>query len=179
MNKKYEKLDQEMLKSLVSYDGETGVFRWKWNKGASLRRNMQYTGKCCGHMDKDGYRVLTLVGHNYLAHKLAFLYINGAWPDKEIDHIDGVRENNAFSNLRMVSRHENKRNMKQYANNSSGICGVGWHKQKNKWRSYASDETGKFRHLGLFDCFDDAVAARNAASREWGYTERHGKEKSA
>jgi hypothetical protein len=179
MTKKYEELDQEKLKSLVSYDRETGVFRWTWIEGAPLHRNRQFAGKRCGTIDKDGYLQITLIGHKYLAHRLAFMYINGAWPDKEIDHIDGVRNNNAFSNIRMVSRHENKRNMKQYENNSTGTCGVGWHKQRNKWRAYASDVTGKLRHLGLFDCFDDAVAARNAASSEWGYTERHGKEKLA
>jgi len=89
------------LKELVSYDAETGVISWK------KPRTKVSVGTECGTVKPNGYRVIAIMGHLYRAHRLAWFYQTGEWPETEMDHINGVRSDNRFSNLRLASRSQN------------------------------------------------------------------------
>lgn len=141
-------LTQERLKQLLHYDPKTGVFTWLPNRN---RRNSRADriGKPAGYArKKDGYIGVHLEGHQYLAHRVAWLYVTGSWPEGEIDHIDISRSNNAFENLRMVSRSVNMQNrQKARKNNTTGLLGVS--RRSNGFRAVIHTD-GKRISLGTY-----------------------------
>lgn len=135
----------ERVRELLIYDSETGVFRWKV---ASTRVKI---GDVAGS-DGDGYRVIRIDQRNYKAHRLAWLYVHGEWPAKDIDHINGVRSDNRIANLRDVSRSVNIQNLRRArSDNSSGLLGVS--RNRGRWRAVINLE-GKRHHLGYFASAD-------------------------
>jgi hypothetical protein len=86
--------------------------------------------------------------------------------DKLVDHRDGNTLDNRRENLRLATPSQNNQNHHRInSQNRSGFTGVGWHKQKRKWRSWVS-VNGKYIHVGLFENLSDAVEARKKASLE-------------
>ena len=80
-------------------------------------------------------------------------------PPLVVDHINGHTLDNQKINLRLCSHAENIKNQKLRSDNTSGACGVRWHREKNLWQAYIK-VNGQSTHLGYFGSFDDAVAAR-------------------
>jgi hypothetical protein len=146
-------LTQERLKELISYDPETGLFSRKINTGKS-----RY-GDSFGNLDSKGYLRGCIDWKEYRLHRLAFLYMTGNLPKGQVDHINRNRTDNRWVNLREVTQSENNRNSPIKSNNKSGIIGVDFRKDFNKWRASAT-LNGKHIHLGLFSEKADAIAAR-------------------
>ncbi len=140
-------LTQEELKSLLSYDPETGEFTWLVNKGSRARKNTKAGSLCKTH----GYVFIRLNKKAYRAHHLAWLYVNGVFPTLDIDHVDQQRHNNKLKNLREVTRSVNNYN----TNKRKGYC---FSKQKNLYRSYIVVD-GKQKHLGYFTTEEQAKEA--------------------
>lgn len=69
---------------------------------------------------------------------------------EEVDHINGIRSDKRWVNLRDATRGENMCNFLQRSNNRSGYKGVCWHKHTGKWVAQISLNK-KVQHLGLFD----------------------------
>lgn len=158
----------EELRSLLSYDKESGDFTWIKSRGRMK------SGQIAGVINGPGYSIITINRVQYLAHRLAWLYVNGEWPPQFIDHINGVRADNRLSNLRSVSHKENLRNQAQRSNNKSGCTGVYWIKASGKWQVFIRGD-GKNVHVGMFDNFEDAVNARKKAEHERGFHKNHGR----
>ncbi|MFU6990820.1 HNH endonuclease signature motif containing protein [Pseudomonas paraeruginosa] len=97
-------------------------------------------------------------------------------PDGIIDHIDGNTLNNRISNLRIVDRKENARNMSRSRSNTSGLMGVYWRKDLEVWR--ATIRPGKFVSLPSDGTLFDAVCARKSAEIYYGFHENHGRHRS-
>lgn len=150
-------LTQSRLQSLLHYDPCTGVFTWLVQK-SSRRKVGDEAGGICGN----GYRQIGLDGKLYLTHRLAWLWMIGEWPKDQIDHINGVRDDNRWSNLREATNAENCQNLKINSNNKSGYMGVSWHAKKGKWKAQISS-TGCNKYLGQFTSPEDAHAAYLAA----------------
>lgn len=151
-------ITQAELKALLHYDPLTGVFtnaKWRGKRGAP--------GAVAGHVNSHGYVKVKIRTKIYSAHRLAWLYVYGAFPAAEIDHIDRNRANNKIANLRNVTGSENCQNISVRCDNSSGYKGVGWHKQHAKWRARIM-LNGKHLHLGLFAELVDAAAAYTVAA---------------
>ncbi len=168
-------LTQDQLKKVLHYCPETGVFTWlvsgrgmpgKGVKAGSIRSDKSGKPYC---YVRTGYRT-------YSAHRLAFLYMTGEFPENEVDHKDGNGCNNVWTNLRAVTRLENRKNLRKRPNNTSGTTGVHWYKQRGKWRSMIMSE-GRKIHLGYFCSKEDAIAARKAADVLYGFHENHGTER--
>lgn len=144
-------LTQERLKELLEYDPDTGIFTWRVSKGSSKK------GSVAGAIGGGGYRNIMIDGKQNRAHRLAFLYMSGYIPEI-VDHIDGVKDNNSWINLREACLSTNQHNSKKAKNNTSGVKGVSKLKKTNKWESYCRVNGKKF-HLGRFTDIKDAEEA--------------------
>jgi len=152
-------LTQDEIKSLLSYDPESGLFVWKKSYHTSR------IGQIAGHVDGEGYIRIGISAKAYVAHRLAWVYMTGRWPEAEIDHINAVKADNRWANLREASRWENSGNTPTAKNNSSGFKGIYWHSGRQKW--YAAIRYYKKKiHLGSFDTVQDAANAYAKASHE-------------
>lgn len=112
-----------------------------------------------------GYWRVRVHGNVYLAHRLAWFYVHGVWPEHEIDHRDGNPANNSLANLRAATHAQNLRNQRQRDDNNSGRKGVYWHARERKWKAQIC-VMGKTTGLGTFKNRADAIAARVTAERE-------------
>ncbi len=157
-------ITQEQLKEVLHYDPETGVFtRTKKTVGGVKKYPI------AGHVNKSkGYREIFANGKLYRAGRLAWLYIEGYWPEHQIDHINRIKDDDRWSNLRHVSHQCNMRNSKVNIKNTSGIKGVSWSKKAQKWVAYIQ-VVPHYSHLGFFISKKDAAQARWEAEVEHGY----------
>jgi len=149
-------ITQTELKNILDYNPETGEFIWKKN----IRKIL--VGCIAGTVDRNKYRRININHQRYLAHRLAWFYMTGDWPEQYIDHINHNRDDNRFSNLRLATKSENSRNAKRNKNNTSGYKGVS--KKGNKfiaqiWVDY------KRINLGLFDTAEQAHIAYIQAAK--------------
>ena len=153
-------LTAERLRELLRYDPGTGIFSWLIWRSRSAR-----AGDIAGHVYSNGYVYIKIEGRNYLAHRLAWLYMTGEWPKDEIDHENTIRSENWWDNLREATGFQNKANTKKSAANTSGLKGVSFHRRSNKWMAQIKSQ-GRHHYLGLFDAPEAAHAAyANAARR--------------
>ena len=142
------------LRQLLSYDPLTGEFRWLVVAANHRPRIGQIAGCINGH----GYRHIQIGRTRYDAHRLAFLYMTGKFPDLQVDHADGDRSNNRWSNLREASGSQNNANARQLRSNTSGYKGVSWLSRRKRWRSLIM-VNGRQIYLGSYDCPQEAHAA--------------------
>jgi hypothetical protein len=148
-------LSQEMLKDILSYDKDTGVFIWI--KKINPRSGKVKVGNIAGGLS-NGYRVIKINNNNYCAHRLAWLYIYGKWPKNEIDHINGIRSDNRIENLRDVLHSENLQNQRNPRKNSKlGIMGASLHTD-GRYQAHLK-HNGKIKYIGLFDTPEQAHEA--------------------
>ena len=171
---------QELLRQLLRYEPETGRLFWRerpeemfGTKRAFKIWNTRYSGK-------EAFNTLTLTGYKqgsifdikYLAHRIIWKMVYNQEPP-QIDHIDHNPSDNRIHMLRASSNPENGKNQKHQINNTSGVMGVCWDKDRNKWRAQIQIK-GKNKYLGIFTEFDKAVAARKAAEVKYGFCKNHG-----
>ena len=159
-------LTQAGLKELLHYFPVEGVFVWRVSRGTRA------AGSLAGGANNQGYLRIMISRKNYKAHRLAFLYMEG-WMPVEVDHRDHIRDNNSWDNLRAATPAINQQNRSPNGNNTSGANGVHRDKNRGKWRAKVQ-VNGKTVHLGYFDKFEDAVAAREAANIKYGFHPNHG-----
>ena len=160
-------LTQERLKELFHYDPDTGVFVRKVQTCNRVRQN----GKA-GSLHSSGYLTIRIGSKNYYAHRLAWFYTYGEWPN-QVDHINHNRADNRLCNLRSVTDAENRKNQTLRIDNKSGICGVAWDKHYKKWKAHIR-ANGKAKTLGYFDNLFDAVCIRKSAEVKLGFHKNHG-----
>ena len=138
-------LTQFELKTLLNYDGISGEFTWKNDRGRLAKK-----GQKAGCISQNGYIVIKIKSKAYKAHRLAWLYVYGEFPTKDIDHINGDKSDNRINNLRDVSERYNCYNRTSRQDTKSKIKNVTWHKRQQKWNVTISHE-GKVKHIGSFD----------------------------
>ena len=142
----------DYLKEILNYNPDTGVFTW-----VKRTTRSDLLDKKAGSPHSSGYISISIHNQKKLAHRLAWLYMTGIWPINHIDHIDGNRVNNAFNNLRDVTRSENLHNVhKAKKNSKTKILGVSAH--QGKWRMQIMINGVKVRISG-FDTPEKAAEA--------------------
>lgn len=151
-------MNRQRLMELFYYDPVVGVF---------IRRRSLSGGAKIGDIpttrQRDGYIVFTIDGVQYLAHRLAVLYMTGRMPPDDVDHGDLNKANNAWKNLRPANRTLNNANKTVQSNNTLGVKGVTMHNGGPKFRADISI-AGKKRYLGCFKTAEEASAAYASAA---------------
>lgn len=152
-------MNADHLRKILYYDPQTGIFSWKEN------RCRAQIGNTAGHIAKNGYVTIRVDGCMYYAHRLAWLYVYGEWPELSIDHSDGNPSNNAINNLRLATQSQNLYNARARPRSDGSIKGVCYCATKKKWIAYING-----KNIGTFENFNEAIKSRLAAA-----TELHGK----
>lgn len=158
-------ITQEMLKALLDYDPATGTFRWR---NASGRHGRIPAGSVAGNINiVSGYRLIGIggSGKTFRASNLAWLWMTGEWPSKDVDHVNQSKSDDRFGNLRLATAQQNKQNSPKYRNNKSGFKGVHFAKDRGRYRAQVSVD-GKCRVFGSFATAEEAALARDMAVRE-------------
>lgn len=132
---------REMV-DVVSYDPSTGYFTWAKSRA--------------GRAHKDGYWRINIMGREYLAHRLAWFISSREWPNQQIDHINGIRNDNRLENLRLATKEQNAQNSGLYKSNKSGFRGVSL--KKGKWTAQIQANNKK-QHIGYFPTKEAAASA--------------------
>lgn len=142
------------LRELLSYDAETGEWTWR------VARRRMLPGSPAGTVKANGYLQISIDNRTYSAHRLAWLYVNGAWPSEQIDHINGIRQDNRFANLRDVRLAENIQNnfRARKGKTSCALLGVTKDKRTKKWKAAITANGVVFR-LGQFETAEAGHAA--------------------
>lgn len=157
-------LTQKRLKELLYYDPETGIFTWE--KG---RTGTAFKGSVAGNINTTGYIRIKIDGKLYNAGRLAFFYMTGSFPKLQIDHINRIRTDNKWNNLRDVSPETNSINKKVRKDNISGISGITWNKDSKKWRVGIRVKKKQI-FLGYFNNLCDAAMSRWEAEKKYNFT---------
>lgn len=176
-------LPPEVLRELLDYDPQTGAFTWRSREGylfdsptSQAQWNARFAGKRAftSIHKTHGYTQTTILSHVQRGHRVAWAIHYGSWPEGEIDHINGDRTDNRIANLRDVGRTENGRNLCLSRRNKSGVLGVSWDAQRERWFASIRHQ-GKSVALGRFDSLEAASAARRRAEQDFGFHQNHGR----
>lgn len=143
----------EDMRSYLSYDVNTGVFTYTRKKGK------MGAGKIAGTTNKQGHIEINFNQKKYQAHRVAWLFCNGRWPDGIIDHINRDPKDNRISNLRESTDSDNMHNRdKAHPINKTGLIGASFRKKTGKWVSQIRVNY-KIFHIGVFDTPEEAHMA--------------------
>lgn len=167
--------DVDYINSRFSYDENTGILSWKKCSTHNKSWNTRYAGKEAGKVfstKHTSYIVVRLDGKTYFAHRLIWKMIHKVEPIF-IDHQNGNGLDNRLSNLRNVSHSVNHQNVKLQNNNTSGVCGVHWMKDRNLWCARIKVNQ-RIIQIGKFKTLEDAIQARKKAEQQYGFHENHG-----
>ena len=143
-------ITQEELKRKLLYNPWTGMF---------YRRTSRRRFVIAGSTNEAGYVIISVCERAYRAHRLAYLHVYGYFPENGIDHRNRIKTANWISNLREASKSCNARNSNTPSDNSSGVVGVNYRKDREIWRAYITVYR-KVISLGNHKEFNDAVKAR-------------------
>lgn len=149
-------LTQKRLKEVLNYCPETGVFTRKIRTSNRVK-----VGAPAGCTTSQGYVAIRVDRRRYKAHRLAWLYVHGVWPNNDIDHDDRDRSNNRIDNLRDVTHKQNHENTGLRDDNTSGFRGVSSEPRTSKWVARIMHH-GKQVNLGTFPTPESASEAYEA-----------------
>jgi len=161
----------EYLRECLDYNQDTGAMTWLKRpshhfstNAAMMAWNGRYAGKKAGTINSRGYVTVLVDSKSLLGHRVAFALFHGRWPDAYIDHADGVRSNNAISNIRECSRSQNSMNRPLFKNSRTGLKGAKFIRE-GKYRS-SIKVNSKTIHLGYFQTAEEAHAAYCEAANQ-------------
>ena len=161
-----QELTQQYLKECLDYNPDTGIFVWKKrplhhfkDSRSANSANSRMNSKKITNMDSCGYIQVKINSIIFQCHRLSWLYVYGYMPENQIDHINGVRNDNRIVNLREATRSENQQNQSNpHGETSCKKLGVYYHKKNEKFYSMIGINGSK-KYLG---CFNTAIEAHNA-----------------
>ena len=164
----------EEAKELFTYDRETGIIKWRKRTSSRQRKNL-VAGNTCPN--GRGYTMIHVKDKLHSAHRIAMLLSYGFCGEGlEVDHINHIRDDNRLSNLRFVTRSDNKRNQTRNSNNTTGVVGVSYNKARRKYTAQIRAEGAQI-YLGIFTTLEEAAEVRKAADIRYKYNANHGNNK--
>lgn len=155
-------ITQEELKQLLSYDPVTGVFTWLVDRA----NGKILAGDEAGHVRENGYRYISIDYGQFLASRLAFLFMTGNFPPKLVDHKNGKTTDNRWENLRPATHYQNSTNRVYRRRNKTGMKGVSFRPERQKFQASIRLE-GYQKHLGYFATADEAGEAYKNAEAQY------------
>jgi len=159
-------LTAQRVREVLDYDQETGIFTWR-----ITRSSKSIAGRVAGCLQPSGYILLRVDYRFDSAHRLAVLWMTGAWPERPlvVDHINGVRSDNRWENLRCVQPFVNSQNRRgAQSNNSACLLGVRMITRGRSVRFSAKiNVRGLIKHLGTYSTAEEAHGAYMAARRQF------------
>lgn len=176
----------EFLKKIAEYCPDTGVVKWKdrgpelfpkagdWAQHVSSRWQKFRAGNVVGTKTQYGYLTTYIDKKTYFVHRLAWALHYGEWPKGQIDHINGVKDDNRIENLRDVCSSVNAKNKRKSRRNSSGFIGVDYVKKSKRWRARISTG-GRRIEIGQYKTPEEAAKAYEAVKQSFGFHPNHGK----
>jgi hypothetical protein len=141
-------ITHKRLKEVLNYDPNTGIFRWKTTRKLGVK---------AGSLKTIGYTAIYIDKVMYYAGRLAWFYMTGEWPRSRIDHINRIRDDDRFINLREATQSQNIANSSLSLSNKTGFKGVS-KTRSGKWCAQIKFQYTKF-HLGTFDTPEEAYEA--------------------
>lgn len=163
MTKIKPELTQARVRELFGYNSDTGEF---------VRLNSIQGGKSgLIRTKRRGYLSVKIDYVMYSVHRVIWLWMTGAFPKDQIDHINHIRDDNRWVNLREATQRENASNVSKSKRNRSGVVGVAWH--VGKWR-VKIHFNGKDIYLGRYSSLSEAAKVRKCADVKYGYHKNHG-----
>lgn len=152
----------ERVRALLEYNPNTGEFTHRVDRGN--RR----AGQPAGGINAEGRKTIAIDGVVYVGSRIAWLYMTGAWPQHQIDHIDTDKSNDRWVNLRDVPGVVNAQNIRKPQNREqkSKFLGARWCSTRQKWKA-AIRVDRKEKWLGYFDTDQEASEAFIAAKRKY------------
>ena len=154
--------DHDILHEKLRYDAETGLL---WFKSKKTKRS-QGVDFQAGNIENRGYVSIGFQGRKYLAHRIIWKMLHKVDPSTDIDHINGVRDDNRADNLRLASKQQNRHNSQRQKRNSSGIKGVGWNKAGKKWTARIQCNGVKV-FVGYFKTAEEANTALTEVRKKY------------
>jgi hypothetical protein len=145
----------------LSYDQETGIFTWNYDGTRGVK-----AGDIAGYKMPDGYIMLSVGGRKIVAHRVAWLFVYGEFPEGNLDHINRNKADNRIANLRNATYEQNAQNREKNCRNTSGYKGVTWHKRDQRWQAAITIKR-KVIHLGYYQNPLDAYSAYIEASKKY------------
>jgi hypothetical protein len=138
---------------LLNYDPETGLFTWK------------ESGEVAGFKNRNGYVFIKVGGMSGIeyAHRLAYEFMGEDVPEL-VDHINGIKHDNRWCNLRPANKVDNACNAKIRQDNKTGYKGVSWCSRRECWR--VSVTYNKKTVSKRFKDFDEAVSYMEELRKE-------------
>lgn len=136
---------QALVQGLFSYDVNTGAFTHRQTGAMAVSRH------------NAGYKTVRIGRKNWLAHRIAWLYFYGEFPPQQIDHINGVRDDNRIANLRACTNAQNCQNVRAHRD-GCGFLGASLEKRSGRWQA-GIGINGKRVNLGYFETAQQAHAA--------------------
>lgn len=173
-------ITQAYLKECLHYDPETGIFTWLERPRIHFRSkrvhmwwNSRYSGTRANWVNKDGYIQMRIQRKRWSAHTLAFIYMGQEVPPRP-DHINHVRTDNRWSNLRAACIQSNARNISRPRNTKGPMPGVSF--RDGFWQTYIGNGNNpkEPKYLGHFRDMFEACCARKSAEARLGYHPNHG-----
>lgn len=164
-------LTHDRLREVLAYDAETGCFFWKERQSnvSGNDRGLWRAGSEAGWKTKKGYIVIEIDGVGFSAHRLAWYFVYGVMPTKQVDHINLVKDDNRISNLRLATQSQNQHNTKARRTNKLGVKGVYLKKMHPSGNLKYAAKITKDRqhyHLGYFDTIEEAKEAHRIAAEK-------------
>lgn len=158
-NPSRRKVTQEQLRELFTLDPDEGVLRYRV-------KHLRYkAGLVAGSVGHKGWRSIMVNQRRYQAHHLVWMYVHGRWPTHELDHVNGIRDDNRLSNLREADAFQQVMNSARPPTNKSGARNVYFIRKSGKFR-VSVRYRGKHVHIGHFSTLQEAsVAATDARNR--------------
>lgn len=154
--------DVDLILRVLRYDPENGILYWTGAQASYL------AGQPAGSVNKLGYVMIKTGGRSLAAHRLAWLFHYGLWPEVDIDHVDRNRSNNRICNLRLTSMLQNQMNSAPRRHNTHGWKGITFQPRHKAWLAQITI-AGKNHNLGRYkDPRDAAAAYDRRASAEFG-----------
>lgn len=157
--------NSDYLKNIIDYDQNSGLFRWKCQDSAMPRIGPRSPLRKVGTHGKDGYIRVSINGRQYAAHRLAWMFVTGEWPSLPMDHINRIRDDNRWGNLRLASPSQNSQNRGVQSNSKSGVKGVFYGRKDKCWIAEICINYKKTR-IGTFQSKEEARDCYLLFSRE-------------